>query len=344
MPTRFERAVPWLLLSPFLIVFLLGVTWNASFEAQPANTDLASEGDDRIRELKVEVRDRMEEEHCIGSGGSGCASDTGFHRSGSAKPFYTSTDPTALSNPAATALGVNDGGRLWIDIQGPDGVLATADDNTLQFWDSGAAGFRRLALGGMRNVDITTAAPASGNLFRFNGTNWVGATPAVLTTFNRATLEADEAFANDAGVAVTVIGVPDHVGGADTNNYAEVTVPATPSGVTWDIHVWGHALLTHDSADGTSVGCEVEQDLNDADTFGTTRTVGTVSVVNNGTSRCDFHGVLRGATAGAAYAFRIALDGFANTEDYTVDDAAALPAAFEGTSEIIAEVRPRTLY
>ena len=38
-------------------------TWNAAFEATPAAGDNISEGDDRIRELKVDIRERMAKDH-----------------------------------------------------------------------------------------------------------------------------------------------------------------------------------------------------------------------------------------------------------------------------------------
>jgi len=38
-------------------------TWNAAFEALPADVDNISEGADRIRDLKLAVRERLAKDH-----------------------------------------------------------------------------------------------------------------------------------------------------------------------------------------------------------------------------------------------------------------------------------------
>jgi hypothetical protein len=126
-------------------MLLLGLTWDASFEATPANTDLVSQGDDRIRELKVETADRAEKETCWGATGTGgCANDTGWHREGSARGFLETTAPTALKDLALTPLGANDDGRLWIDSDGADNIGGNNDDGQLWAWNGGAAAGEQL--------------------------------------------------------------------------------------------------------------------------------------------------------------------------------------------------------
>jgi len=344
---RTDRWLPWLLALCMATILLLGVAWDAAYELLPTDTEAVAVGASRIRSVKVEVRDRVEEEHCFGAaGGSGCVTNSGFHRIGSAKAFYNVTTPTNLANPGASALGANDGGRLWIDVNGPDNVVGNQDDNASMFWDTGTLAWGRIGFGGLRNVDLTTVLPVSGSLLRYNGTNWVPATSSTLIAFDRATFQVDETFVNNACAGCTVAGVPDHAGGSDTNGYPEVTVPSTPAGVVWDIYVEGHVTMAYDSGDGTGVGCEVEQDINDADTFGTTRTAAHIPKTPSGgqASECIFSAVLRAATAGSLYSFRVRMDGFNANEDWTVEDAAVLQTAYEQTSEIRVEVRPRALF
>jgi hypothetical protein len=168
---------------------------------------------------------------------------------------------------------------------------------------------------------------------------------STLTTFDRAALALDEAFVNDVCTACTVAGIPDHFSGSDTNNYPEVTVPTTPSGVVWDITVEGYVNFGWDTNDADALIIEIEQDVADADTFPTTLAAvvcGPPSVTAT-FGGCHFSGVVRGATAGSAYAFRIRADALTGTEDWTINSS-ALPLAYEQTSEIRAEVRPRTIF
>lgn len=53
-------------------------TWDSAFEASPANTANISEGDDRIRELKVSVRERMAKDHYMDTAGTDA--DHGEHQ------------------------------------------------------------------------------------------------------------------------------------------------------------------------------------------------------------------------------------------------------------------------
>lgn len=106
---------------PFVMFVLLAApfawatlqTWDSgTFEASPANSDPVSQGDDKIRELKENIRERAEVEHLWGTISSG--GDNGRHREGSARAFYESSDPSALANSSTdtSGSGALDEGRL----------------------------------------------------------------------------------------------------------------------------------------------------------------------------------------------------------------------------------------
>lgn len=50
-------------------------TWNAGYESSPANTQAASQGAQRIRELKLDVRERLAVDHIFGDG----SANEGYH-------------------------------------------------------------------------------------------------------------------------------------------------------------------------------------------------------------------------------------------------------------------------
>lgn len=50
-------------------------TWNGSYEASPANTQAASQGAQRIRELKLDLRERLAVDHIFGDG----SANEGYH-------------------------------------------------------------------------------------------------------------------------------------------------------------------------------------------------------------------------------------------------------------------------
>lgn len=96
--------------------------WDAAtFEQSPPGTESVALGDDRIRELKREIRYRKEVEHDFGTDHG--PSDNGRHRLGSARVFFQSAAPTALdfadydSTLGGSGSGVTtlDDGRLWVD-------------------------------------------------------------------------------------------------------------------------------------------------------------------------------------------------------------------------------------
>lgn len=105
--------------SPYLFGALQ--TWDlATFEASPANSDQVSQGDDKIRELKENIRDRAEVEHLWGTISTG--GDNGRSREGNARVFYDNSEPSALSNSVTDTAGSGalDEGRLWRDANDGD--------------------------------------------------------------------------------------------------------------------------------------------------------------------------------------------------------------------------------
>jgi len=128
--------------------------WSLTYETNPTNSDNVSSGDDWFRQLKLDIRKRLEVEHHFGSVTS---DDNGLMRVGSARCFIQATPPTNIeqgdynnttggtgtSTLSATAtnsvpaekLGL---GRCWLDTDGPDNVAGTADDNTLNLYTGSA--------------------------------------------------------------------------------------------------------------------------------------------------------------------------------------------------------------
>lgn len=87
-------------------------TWNNAFEASPAGGDAPSSGDDKIREVKTAVRERLEKEHKFDLS-SGLSGPDGWHKQGSSIDYYQASAPTTRPD-GVTALDVNDYGRRWI--------------------------------------------------------------------------------------------------------------------------------------------------------------------------------------------------------------------------------------
>src|SRR3990167_3494323 len=112
--------------------------WTAASETNPTNTDSVSQADDHMRQIKGEVRDRVEVEHDFAELGN-VTTDTGRHLEGSARCFRQNTAPTVDGAITAACLAEADydgnrgcdDGRCWIDTDGPDNTGSTADDNTL---------------------------------------------------------------------------------------------------------------------------------------------------------------------------------------------------------------------
>jgi hypothetical protein len=90
-------------------------SWTTGFEATPSGSDSVSQGDDRIRELKENTRNRLNMEHWWDVS----TNNQGHHREGSANTWYRAPCPTAdlTANPdgSASTYGTPDVGKLCIN-------------------------------------------------------------------------------------------------------------------------------------------------------------------------------------------------------------------------------------
>ena len=114
----------------FQLAWAALVTWNPGFEGTPAGGDPISQGDDRVRELKENIRERLETEIEYGTQ---IGPDTGRMREGSARAYFQAAAPTAIPQPdinGASVLGASDEGRLWRD--------SDAGAETLSIWNGSA--------------------------------------------------------------------------------------------------------------------------------------------------------------------------------------------------------------
>lgn len=90
-------------------------SWTNSFEASPAGDSSPSDGDDRIRELKSAIEERMRNEHTTHNDdySNGTVEKDWLHKSGSASAYYQSEEPDTYPD-GSTALDSNAKGRLWV--------------------------------------------------------------------------------------------------------------------------------------------------------------------------------------------------------------------------------------
>jgi hypothetical protein len=101
-------------------------TWDDTFNASPAGSATPGEGDDRIRETRLEIDYRIDQEHNFHDTAS-----TGqcYHKEGSAMAYYTAdASPPTLRPDGVTALGADDTARLRI----------SSDTGILQYWNGSA--------------------------------------------------------------------------------------------------------------------------------------------------------------------------------------------------------------
>lgn len=96
------------------------VTWDSNWKSAPADSDSAAAGDDEMREDRLAVEERINNEHTTyNDGTSGNYLLDWNHRKGSAKGYFQNAAPTNRPN-GSTALSSDDAGRLWFDDDGDD--------------------------------------------------------------------------------------------------------------------------------------------------------------------------------------------------------------------------------
>lgn len=112
--------------------------WAGAFESNPTGTDSISQGDDHIRQVKAEVRGRLQTEHTFGAIVD--AADDGRHREGSGRAFFQGEAPVDIGEGEVVG-GVNDyfngvtgvsdsaldEGRLWHDSDVDNGTFKIHD-------------------------------------------------------------------------------------------------------------------------------------------------------------------------------------------------------------------------
>lgn len=222
----------------------LGLSWDATFEATPANTDPLSEGDNRIRELKDEVRNRGEVELCWGTAdASGCtAADNGRARLGSARVFVALTEPGGILGTDTTGSQARDNGRCWFDTNGPDDSLGTEDDFTFSCFWNGA--FHNIGIGAYdfdELGDVTITTPASGQFLAYDGSDWVNKA-GIVTDISTASITTPVALAATTPTAISLGTNPSVVVPAAGRFNIEVFVQGTVCTDTSN-RAWGMDLV-----------------------------------------------------------------------------------------------------
>lgn len=147
-------------------------SWTVSWEATPAGADSPALGDDHIRDVKLEVRSRLDQEHMILNTAS---SGESIHRAGSARVYFQAGEPT-LRADGVTSLDSNDDGRLWVD---------SNNDNTLTVYDGSAAAFEAVTVNPPGDMSIGGDLTVSGSVdcVKNNGDTTLVTATTGLTTF-----------------------------------------------------------------------------------------------------------------------------------------------------------------
>lgn len=83
------------------------IGWSNS---DPPDTESAGLGDDRIRSLKSSVQEALDNEHNFASGGG---ANTGYHRLGSARPYYGAQSLVSSSGSDARLMQTSDTSRFF---------------------------------------------------------------------------------------------------------------------------------------------------------------------------------------------------------------------------------------
>lgn len=154
------------------------MTWNLAYEATPAGSASPAEGDNEIRNTRLEVRSRVDQEHAILN-----TSTTGqsVHKPGSAVVYFQAAEPT-LRPDGLTSLNSNDTGRLWVD---------SNNDNLLRVYNDVSGTYEELTvdnikLGGSLSVpgtlEVTGETTLNDHLTLGTGADIKMGTDALITT------------------------------------------------------------------------------------------------------------------------------------------------------------------
>lgn len=188
--------------------------WTGSYENSPGDSDAVSQGATRIREGRLDNRERATTEHQWDDGSVGgkpneagppAGNNSGRHREGSGRAFVTAGgEPATLGNTDANGVNTLDQGRV---------NFQSDDDYLLKVYDGGwqDAKVAKAATIESDDVDLTTTAPTTGDILQYNGSQWIPVSPEVRS----ATVTAPQTITRGAGWTVV------------TGLTATVVVPAT---------------------------------------------------------------------------------------------------------------------
>jgi len=98
----------------------MAVTWDAAYKEKPPGTQSPELGDNRIRETRESIQERMTNAHYTvdDSQSTGSSATDWWHKMGSAKIWYQAAVPTVRVLGSSTGLSTStsdDNGRLWFD-------------------------------------------------------------------------------------------------------------------------------------------------------------------------------------------------------------------------------------
>jgi hypothetical protein len=189
-------------------------SWTNAFEASPADSDDASEGAERIRELKVGIQERIVHEHDFDTS-SGAVANHGWHKAGAAKGYYQADEPTNRPD-GTTSLTSDDAGRYWTDTD--DGKIYVYSGSAWTALTIGSGATDELAsltaseVQQLQNIGTTTLSTAIweqvGNIgsVTISATQWgyLGDLDQALTTTDDVTF-ADGTFSGSLDVSNGIV-------------------------------------------------------------------------------------------------------------------------------------------
>lgn len=160
-------------------------TWDAAYEAIPADVDNASEGAARIRNLKSDIQERMEVDHHHAGD-----TDDGAHKK------------ITLKTPIADPSNVANTGFLYLKDVSAKVELHWQDEdgNILVLTNAGAINFIPAA-NSIDGTMIALGSDAQGDIMYYDGTDWVALGPGTSGEF----LKTLGAAANPAWAAITQV-------------------------------------------------------------------------------------------------------------------------------------------
>jgi len=148
-------------------------------ESKPANTDQIGQGDDQIRSDKTALRTALNDEHNFPSTGG---ADSGYHRFGSARPFYAARSACSSSGTVARLFQTSDTSELYADT----GAAVFPIGGQYALLAANAAGVYTPAGGAKYAVQFGLAATNASNGYvsriTLNGSGYSGV-PVVYVTY-----------------------------------------------------------------------------------------------------------------------------------------------------------------